>query len=153
MNPIDIFIGFISGIFTGIIIQYVRFRYTSRIEKMKRLSRYLESAFPIVEKLTQDSRYAVNIHLEDDQTHLSIILKKIALSFREYANWFTSFRADGMVPELESLNDVLSSRFYGLFAYSRLGRQHGVEYISQQIQDLATYCEECKRELKRQLSE
>lgn len=151
IDPLNIFVGFISGLVIGILVQYARFRYSSKIEKMKRLSPYLESAYPIVEKLNQDSRYASDIQLQDDEAHLTMVLKKVVISLEAYTDWFTKFREDGMVPELESLNRDLSNRFVGLFTYARLYRQHGLEYISQRMQRLANYCTICKQQLKNQL--
>lgn len=152
IDPFDIFIGFLSGLATGIAVQYFWFKYASRIEKMKRLSPYLESVYPIVEKLNQDSEYALKVHFQEEEEHLTLVLKKIATSLEEYAIWFAQFKENGMIPELESLNVDLSRRFIGLFTYARLGNKHGLEYLSQRVQRLAGYCSICQQRLKSQLS-
>lgn len=152
IEAVSILASFAFGIITGVLVQYARFRYSSRLEKMKRISSYLESAFPIVEKINHDSKYAAGIQLQDDEAHLSLLLEKVGLSLNEYSDWFAEFRERGMVPELESLNQTLSNHFVGLFMYARLSRLHGLEYISQRVRHLAGYCETCEQELKRQLS-
>lgn len=151
-DPLDVFLGFVAGLLTGIVVQYFGFRFASRIEKMKRLSPHLEAAFPIVDKLNGDTRYAVHVQAQGEVEHLAPVLKKIALSLEEYRIWFAGISRRGMIPELESLNGILSGRLVGLFNYANLGRTHGLEYISQKMPHLASHCALCKNELKHQLS-
>jgi len=150
--PMEILAGFVGGIVTGLAIEYFRFKHSLKVEKIKRLSPYLESAYPLVEKLSNDTGYAVNAQLDDDD-ECSRILKKVAVSIEEYSRWFVQFRTDGMMPELDSIDPDLLSRFVGMFSYARLCREHGLEYLSQNIQRLSQYCRTCRQMLKSRLSD
>jgi hypothetical protein len=147
----EILAGFVGGVVTGLGIEYFRFRHSLKIEKIKRLSRYLESAYPLVEKLSQDTGYAANTQLDKDD-ECRRILKKVTISIEEYSRWFIQFKTDGMMPELDSIDPDLLSRFVGMFMYARLCKEHGLEYLSQNIQELSRYCRTCRQMLKHRLS-
>lgn len=152
-DPIDIVLGFICGLFTGIIVQYLQLKHSLKIEKIKRLSPYLESAYPIIEKLSNDSRYAANVQLHEDKREFGRTLGRLTISIQEYANWFSVFRTDGMMPELNSVDSSLLSRLVGMFTHADLCKLHGRDYLSQRMQDFAKYCEVCKSMLENRLSD
>lgn len=153
VDVVDIFGGFIGGLITGLVAQYMQFKHSLRLEKTKRLSPYLEEAYPIVEILSNDSIYAADLQLRDDKQEFERILRKIIMSIRQYAEWFVQFRTDGMMPELDSLDSELLSLLVGMFQHARLCKLHGREYISQQMQDFSGYCGTCRALLENRLSD
>ena len=152
-DPIDVILGFFAGIVTGVAIQYLQLKHSLKIEKTKRLSPYLESASPILDEITHDSTYAANVQLRDDEEEFERVLKRVSVSIAEYAKWFNDFRIDGMIPELNSLDADLLSRFVGMFTHATLCRLHGQEYLSQHVGEIAKYCTECKLMLETRLSD
>lgn len=153
VDVVDILGGFIGGLVAGLAAQYMRFRHSLRLEKTKRLSPYLEGAYPIVEILSNDSIYAADIQLREDRQEFERILRKILVSIQQYAEWFVQFRTDGMMPELDSLDSELLSLLVGMFQHARLCKLHGRQYVSQHMQDFSGYCGACKALLENRLSD
>lgn len=149
---IEMFFIFLGGVFTGLLIQYVVFKNTLKVEKIKRLSPRLELGYPIVEKLSLDATYVSGITVNDDQPHFMAILDRIKKGLNTYQKWYMGFRQEGMFPELESVNSDLLGLLNGLFQYSNLCKLHGTQYLSENCQSFNKHCEETKQMLKDQLS-
>jgi len=149
---LEVFVTFLSGIVSGLIIQETRFKYSLRRGKINRLLPYLESAYPIVERLGQHSKYAANMQLQNDLNETSRILAKVTLSLYEYSKWFDSLKEDGMIPELDYIDRDLLDYLGGLFNYAFLCKVRGLAYLSEQIQNLAKHCLICQNYLEHRLS-
>lgn len=152
VDLVDLAIGLMSGILIGWFGQWLRFRYSLKVEKIKRLAPHLESAYPIVEKLYLDSKYANQVQPQSDQLALKQVVNRIAVSLKEYHNWFENFRESGMCPQFESLDNELYGRFAGLQNFASLSLQMGADYIQQNSVTLSNYSAFCCRKLKRRLS-
>jgi hypothetical protein len=120
--------------------------------KINRLLPYLESAYPIVERLNQHSAYAARIQLQENESEASGIFGKVTFALDEYTEWFNVLKEDGMIPELDSIDRKLLNRLSGLFSHARLSHLHGSTYLSQQIQSLSEYCKLCQIQLEKRLS-
>lgn len=148
----DLVLTFLSGIVSGLFIQHVTFKYSLRKEKLNRLFPYLESAYPIVDRLSRHSEYAAKTQLQDDRNELPRILEKVTSTLNEYSQWFNELMEDGMIPELDSIDRKLLNHLSGLFNYARLCQFHGQVYLSEQIQNLSKYCTPCRTYLAHRLS-
>jgi hypothetical protein len=152
VDAIEVFVGFLSGLASGLAIQHARFKYSLRMGKVNRLLPYLESAYPIVERLSQHSEYAAKTQLEDNEIEFNQVMTKIAYGLDEYAVWFNTLKEDGMVPELDSIDRKLLDHLSGMFNHARLYQIHGTQYLSQQVQNLSKYCGICRMKLSFRLS-
>lgn len=149
---VEVFASFILGIFSGVIIHHFQFKYSLKIEKIKRLAPHLEAISPIIEKLVQDSEYAKMIQMRDEEDEFNRVLENIAVSLEEYGIWYHRFTTSGMIPELESIDSELLARLNGVYAFVRLNKLHGVQYLSQNVKVFAEHCGKCNIKLKSRLS-
>jgi len=151
MNGLDFFLGVLSGIVVGYVIQLVRYKHDLRVEKIKRLAPHLELAYPIVDRSSQDSEYTVGIQNRKDEKQMDAMLEKLTADLSEYHFWYTRYQENGLKPELRSVNEILDAYLNGLFVYSQLSKMHGKSYIHQRLSDLAKHLMLCKLELERLL--
>jgi len=122
---------FFTGLATGLIVQIVRNRHSSKRAKIERLYPYLAPAYPIIERLAQDSQYVASLQQNGSEDFNDILLK-VTTSLDEYSQWFIKLREGGMIPALDSLDKNLLNHFSGLFNYASLTKRHGSPYLSQQ---------------------
>lgn len=145
--------GLTTGVISGLAIQWKRFKDNLKMEKIKRLLPYLEHAYPIVERLKQHSDYANNIQLQNNDDDLNEVLGRVYTSLDEFEIWFTGFKEDGLIRELDSIDKDLLNHFVGLFNYASQNRRHGPAYISQRIEAFSKYCVMCEQLLAHRLME
>lgn len=77
VDVVDLVVGLISGILIGWFGQWLRFRYTLRVDKIRRIAPHFESVYPIVQKLRQDSKYATQVQPQSDHSTLSQVVGRI----------------------------------------------------------------------------
>jgi hypothetical protein len=152
VDVIEVILGFTLGVISGAIIQHVRFKYSLKIEKVRRLTPLLEAVYPIINNLADDSDYAISIQVRGNNDEFRRILENVACSLDEYEKWFNRFQLAGISPALESVDSDLFARFNGIFTHTRLFKMHGVPYLSQNIDEFAEYCVKCRKMLKIRLS-
>lgn len=128
----------IGGILVGMIIENVRLKHSLKIEKIKRLAPDLEACCPIVEKIYEDSAYAIKIlNRGQDEGHaLDSQNQKVLDGLKLFQDWYMLFQEKGMKYELESVNIELNDRLAGLFTYARLSIKHGISYVSQNLKQI-----------------
>jgi hypothetical protein len=152
-----ILVGFMSGLFSAILIEEARFRHSSKIERMKRVFPVLSPVHPLIDKITEDVRHAIKVQTRNEHTVFLTILAQIFASFSNYKNWFEDFRQKGLIPELESLNSRLAGHINGLYSYAVIindaEENTRALYIQQKLEEIENYCDECQEILTLQLKE
>lgn len=152
VDVVDILSVFALGLLSGVLIQRLSFRYSLKEEKIRRLTPSLEAVYPILDNLTSDSAYAKSLQTRGDDSEFRRVLKALSYSLEEYGEWFRFFQQSGMSPALESIDSDLLARFNGVFTHSRLYKLHGFTYLSQNLEDFAEYCHNCRDQLRIRLS-
>jgi hypothetical protein len=147
----DFLWGLLSGIFIGYFLEYVRFKYSLKIEKIRRLSPFLESIFPIFEKIASYSVHAKNIRNWNDENELNRTVDVLRSEIDEWHALYLQFQQDGLKPELEAVNSELYAELNGMFVIAQMSRRYGESYILQNIEEIATKSENCKKLLASQL--
>jgi hypothetical protein len=152
VNFAEVFLSLIVGLASGAIIQHLHFRYSMKIEKIRRLTPLLEAVYPIVDNLSNDSKYANSIQVRGNEDDFRRIVQKVASSLEEYEKWFNRFQLAGTSPALESWDSDLLAKFNGIFTYATLFKMNGTLYLSQNLEEFAEYCVSCKKILRNRLS-
>jgi hypothetical protein len=151
MDPLDVILGVVSGIIVGYVLQYITYKRGRRIEKIKKLSPYLEGAFPIVNKLNQDLNYVNEIQNLNNQNEIDAILDKIVSGLDQYNIWYLKYQGDGLKLELLSINEQLDGYLNGLFVYAQMTKTYGKAYFHQRLDKFQQQIKSCKLELQKQL--
>jgi hypothetical protein len=135
---ITFFSGLGTGLISGLVVQRKKFNDDQKTAKISRLFPFLEHAYPIVERLRNHSNYAHEV-LHDDFDFKNAI-GSVTDSLDEYFLWFDSFKEEGMIRELDSINSELLDHLVGLANYASQKNRHGNTYISQNIDDFSKLC-------------
>jgi hypothetical protein len=151
INFADFLLGLVGGFIVGYLLEHKRFKHSLKIEKIKRLSPHLESAFPILEKLDQDSDYATRIQQRDDENEFNRITDRLCSEMEEFYAWYLQFQEDGLKPELQSVNRLLCAYLDGMFVFAKMSIRYRESYISQKTKEISDLSNKCKRELELQL--
>jgi hypothetical protein len=152
VDVVETLLGFLLGLVSGAFLQHLRFRYSLKAEKVRRLTPILEAVYPIIDHLSGDSTYARSIQIRGDDDEFKRVLQKVSHSLEEYEEWFKRFQLAGVSTALESVDSDLLARFNGIFTHTRLCKLHGLAYLSQNMEEFAEYCQRCKNRLKTRLS-
>jgi len=132
----EIFLSFLAGLFSGIIIQSLRFRYERRLDMIRRLMPYMETLHPIFESFVMDVEHVMKLQEINDAQEFDRYVGRISETLNTYGSWYSAFVAEGMKPELQSLNYDLYAALYGIFVYYQMSRKHGDQFLSQHLVDL-----------------
>lgn len=137
MDPYEFLATITSGIVVGVIANMLRNRHDMNMEKRKRLSPYMEAAYPIVEKLDQDCAYARQIVNHGDEEEIDDMLDKLASGLELYNDWYLEYQEDGLKPELMPINENLHSCLNGLFVFSQMNKKYGNGYVHERLSVLS----------------
>lgn len=137
-NSIYIVVSLIVGVLVGIVVENYRLKHSLKIEKINRLAPHLEICSPMIEKILEDSGYALKILNRGQTEGEDLILqnKKIIQRLTVFQEWYELFQNRGMKFELESVNKELQERLVGLFNIAILSIKHGETYVSQNLKQI-----------------
>jgi hypothetical protein len=122
-----------SGMLVGVVADMLRNRHDIGMEKRKRLSPYIETAYPIVEKLDQDCAYTLLVLDHGGEKDVDTMLEKLASGLELYHEWYLEYQRDGLKPELMSVNRGLHNYLNGLFVFSQLNKKYGNSYAHERL--------------------
>ena len=132
------FSGLGTGLISGLLVQRKKFKDDQKTAKITRLFPFMEHAYPIIERLKNHSNYAHEVqHNDVDFNNVIVSLEKC---LDEFDVWFNSFKEEGMIRELDSVNRELLNHLVGLSIFASQKRRHGIPYISQNIDILSKLC-------------
>jgi hypothetical protein len=149
-NVLVAVVGFLGGLVIGYAVEHSRMKHDLKIEKIGRLSPYLEQVYPAIKDLSIDSEYAVELQQRD--TNDRRIFKALRDRLEEYRSWYVAFRQNGMEPELQSLSPDLYNLLSGIFVYSQMSAKYGDNYICPRVNHFHTLCHRGRLFLEKLLS-
>jgi hypothetical protein len=141
--------GLATGLISGFLIQQRQFNDNQKTSKLSRLLPFMEHAYSKVERLKEHSEYAYKV--QNDDADFTNVLYRVTNALDEYEIWFTSFKEEGMIPELSSVNRELLDHLVGIANFSYQKRRYGIIFISQNIDDFSKLCVSSENLLRRWL--
>lgn len=135
------FVGFLLGLLSGIVIQSLRFSYQRKLDKIRRVMPYVETVHPILETLVINVEHCSRLQEKNDTVEMQRYLKRATGALNSFGEWFSGFAERGLKPELQSLKYDLYAGLYGIFVYYQMTKIHGIEFVSQNLEEIGTNLE------------
>jgi hypothetical protein len=131
-----VLVGFIFGLFSGLLIQRKKFRDDLKLDKIRRLMPYIEVFHPTFESLVINVKHCQKLIEKNDSTELTRYLNRIYADFESFGSWFVDFANRGLKPELESIDYSLLLGLNGANVYFQLAKNHGTRYVLENINEI-----------------
>lgn len=129
-------LGFLLGLFGGLIIQKEKFKDDLKLDKIRRLMPDVEEVQPILKSLIINIKHTLILIDNNDRDELNRYLDRIFIDFENYSKWFTGFLNKGFEPKMESIDYSLLVGLKGINVFSQLIKNNGTGYIQSNIQGI-----------------
>jgi len=133
---VKLVVTFLIGLVGGIILQHYRWQVEKRSEKKARIIPYAETLHPKLENLVGNALHAVRLQDANDLPERNRYIERVCSDLEAVGLWFLEFVEDGLKPELQDLDLELYANLHGTFVYRQMLKEHGEEYISQNLNGL-----------------
>lgn len=132
------------GILIGVIVEHFRFKNNIIIERIKILSPILCEAYPIIERIVEDTNYALNVRQRNKKKDYLNSIKTIIQDLDEYKKWDEKYREAGIelyLRNYQKLNDSLNKmRIYSITAH--IQDDNYIITILDELYDISKKCED-----------
>ena len=118
VSIISIFISFVLGLLTGILIEMLRFRFLIRKDNWNELKPYLSEVYTDLRDIQNKTQYLVNSGSLKDET-AKRFLNDIVNRLKRYSTWFETLQSKTLTQKLRSVDEELSAHLHRLHEFSR----------------------------------
>jgi hypothetical protein len=139
---------FVTGLIIGIIVEYLRFKHTIQIERIKTLSPILCEVYPITEKIVGDTNYALNLRQRNDKNEFMSFIETLFRDLEEYRMWDEKYREAGLKLILRHFSKGLNESFDAMRIYAISTNLQGKNHISGILEEMHKTSKKCLDEIK-----
>jgi hypothetical protein len=130
-NIADELLAFILGLFSGMIIQIARFRFSNIRDNWKDLKPCMEEIYCVVGDLRYESQHALDAQNKDTDSFMST-MTKIQQNLSTYREWYPRIESHGYLAKLNSIDEELGAALTGLSHFS-FHSENDVKYVEQRL--------------------
>ena len=136
--------GLLSGVIVGWIVEHYRLKNSLKVERIKRLTPYIEMVHPIIEELCDDISYFKKTQFRKMNEENQNFVIRISKAFDKYGLWYEQFQSNGFKPELGATSKLLLYSINGLFAHSQMSKKYGEDHILREIDEIFDSLNQCR---------
>lgn len=129
-------LSFIFGLIIGIFSARTRFKYDRRLDKIRRLTPFMERIQPLYEHLNIDSEHCIKLRETIDNDEFNHYLSRINDYITNFGNLYTNLRGEGLADLLHNFDEELYNNLVGTFVFYQYKKDQEFLYLAQNLNDI-----------------